>query len=472
MKTAIWWLRRDLRLADNQALDAALERAEAVVPVFVLDHEILDRPTTGHMRVAFMLQGLRRLDAALRERGSRLVVRRGDPAEELAAVVEATGAGAILAEVDYTPHAKARDDRVAERLPLERVGGRLVHPPGTVLKADGAPYVVYTYFGRKWKARTPPTRGVLIPAPDHIPTPEGVDGLPIPNEPTLPDQVPFPAGEAEARRRLEAFTAGDDAPVYRYDEQRDRVDLDATSRLSPYLHLGMLSSRQVVVAAREAMDAAPNAAARENAATWLDELAWREFFVHILHHFPRVLEGSFRQTLQSIRWREDEAGFAAWCQGRTGYPLVDAAMRQLNETGWMHNRARMVVGSFLVKDLLIDWQRGEAYFMEQLVDGDWASNNGGWQWVTGTGTDAAPYFRIFNPVSQSEKHDPDGVYIRRWVPELDAVPDRFIHTPWEMPDDVAREAGCVIGTDYPAPIVDHAQARERTLSAYREAREG
>ncbi|MGD1993808.1 MAG: deoxyribodipyrimidine photo-lyase [Anaerolineae bacterium] len=471
MKTAIWWLRRDLRLTDNQALDAALERAEAVVPVFVLDPTILDRPTTGSVRVAFLLEGLRHLDAALRERGSRLVVRRGDPVDELAAVVEATGARAILAEVDFTPHARARDDRVARQLPLERVGGRLVHPPGTILKADGDPYVVYTHFARKWKARTPPTWGVLLPAPDRIPTPEGVDGLPIPEKPALPGGVPFPSGEAEARRRLSAFASGDDAPLYRYAERRNRVDLDATSRLSPYLHLGMLSSRQVVVGAREAMDAAPGDAAREGAETWLDELVWREFFVHILYHFPHVLEKSFRETLRSIRWAEDEAAFAAWCEGRTGYPLVDAAMRQLNETGWMHNRARMVVGSFLVKDLLINWQRGETYFMRRLVDGDWASNNGGWQWVAGTGTDAAPYFRIFNPVSQSKKHDPNGAYIRRWVPELGAVPDPFIHAPWEMPEDLARNVGCEIGVDYPAPVVDHARARERTLAAYRAARE-
>jgi deoxyribodipyrimidine photo-lyase len=224
------------------------------------------------------------------------------------------------------------------------------------------------------------------------------------------------------------------------------------------------------VAAQAAITSAPDPSARQGAATWLNELIWREFYFHILHFFPHVRGQSFRSALRQIDWLNDEAVFAAWRAGRTGYPAVDAAMRQLATSGWMHNRARMVVASFLVKDLLIDWRWGERWFMQHLVDGDPAANNGGWQWTAGTGTDAAPYFRIFNPISQSQKHDPDGVYIRRWVPELQQVPPKFVHEPWRMPDEVQRDSGCVIGQDYPAPIIDHARARKRALAAYRAAK--
>jgi deoxyribodipyrimidine photo-lyase len=234
----------------------------------------------------------------------------------------------------------------------------------------------------------------------------------------------------------------------------------------------MLSARQALVAAYRALAAAPDGDAVKGAQTWLNELIWREFYVSILYHFPYVLDRSFRPNLQDIPWENDETSFAAWCAGRTGYPVVDAAMRQLVETGWMHNRARMIVASFLVKDLLIDWRWGENYFMQHLIDGDPASNNGGWQWTAGTGTDAAPYFRIFNPVLQGKRHDPRGAYVRRWVPELAGVPDRYIHVPWEMDAETQHASRCVIGRDYPAPIVDHRLARERTLEAYRSAREG
>jgi len=245
------------------------------------------------------------------------------------------------------------------------------------------------------------------------------------------------------------------------------MDLDGTSGLSPYLRFGMVSARQAAWAARQAEAWAKNAAERQGAETWLNELIWREFYAAILYHFPYVRRMAFRQGLRNIPWRDDPAGFAAWADGRTGYPVVDAAMRQLNATGWMHNRARMIAASFFTKDLLIDWRQGERYFMQRLLDGDPASNNGGWQWTAGTGTDAAPYFRVFNPVLQGSKFDPHGAYVRRWVPELVDVPEAYIHSPWEMPADVQKQAGCWIGKDYPAPIVDHHQARQLVLAAYR-----
>ncbi len=465
MKTALWWIRRDLRLRDNPALAAALEHAERVIPVFVLDPALLNSGYVGEKRLAFLLGGLRALDAGLRERGSRLVVRRGDPAETLTDVLHSAQAEAIFAQADVSPYARQRDDRVRQHLPLRLTGGLTVHPPGAVRKQDGDPYIVYTWYSRTWKSFPLPSAADVQPAPEMLlAVLDDVTGEAIPEEPSLPKSVPFAPGEMEARRRLEAFTAG---PIAHYHERRDRMDLDGTSQLSPYLRFGMLSAREAVIAARAAKDDGGG----EGAQTWLDELIWREFYAMILYHHPRVRQESFREPYQRIAWHNDEAEFEAWKAGRTGYPAVDAAMRQLRESGWMHNRARMVVASFLTKDLLIDWRWGERHFMQHLIDGDPAANNGGWQWSAGTGTDAAPYFRIFNPITQGEKHDPQGDYIRRWVPELRNVPDDHIHRPWSMPDAVQQAVGCMIGEDYPAPIVNHKAARKRTLAAYKAARE-
>jgi len=467
---ALYWLRRDLRLADNEVLHAVLEHADRVIPVYVLDPILLER-YAGTKRVAFLFSAIRQLDADLRARGSRLVVRRGNARDALGRLVQEAGATAIFAQEDWTPYARQRDAKVAAHLPLHLVGSPTLRPPGAVLKQDGQPYTVFTPFSRKWKAFAPPSTSELHSVPAQM-SPSDVQSLPIPVEPALPPKVPFPASETEAQNRLRAFTEGRDAPIYRYAQERDRLDLETTSRLSPYLRFGMLSVRQALVAAHRALAAAPDEDAVEGVHTWLNELVWREFYVSILYHFPYVLDRSFRPNLQDIPWENDQTGFAAWCVGQTGYPIVDAAMRQLVETGWMHNRARMIVASFLVKDLLIDWRWGERYFMQHLIDGDPAANNGGWQWTAGTGTDAAPYFRIFNPVVQGRRYDPRGAYVRAWVSELASVPDRYIHAPWKMAAETQRASGCVIGRDYPAPIVDHSQARERTLDAYRSAREG
>ena len=467
MITTIWWIRRDLRLADNRALDGALEAGEQVVPVFVLDPDLLSSPYAGDKRIAFLYDGLRALDADLRDRGSSLLLRRGDPREVLAALTRELDAAAIYAEADVSPYARRRDAAVEAALPLHLVDGLTIHPPDAVHKADGAPYVVYSYYSRSWKSLPLPQAGELTEAPDTIHTPGELEGIAVPNSPTLPGSVPFVAGEREGRRRLEAFVEG---AIEAYADRRDRVDLDGTSCLSPYLRFGMLSARRAAVAALEAKASAGSAAARSGAQTWLDELIWREFYSSILYHFPEVRQHAFRETYRDVPWENDPDAFAAWQTGRTGYPIVDAAMRQLEATGWMHNRARMIVASFLTKDLLIDWRWGERHFMQHLIDGDPAANNGGWQWSAGTGTDAAPYFRIFNPVLQGQKHDPEAAYIRRWVPELAHVDDRYVHKPWTMPDAAQEGSGCRIGADYPAPIIDHSEARQRTLAAYRRAR--
>jgi deoxyribodipyrimidine photo-lyase len=461
--TAIWWIRRDLRLDDNPTLAAALASAERVIPLFVRDPHFDLSPMAGEPRRAFLYAGLRELDAALQARGSRLIVRTGRPADVIPALVAESGAAAVYAEKDASSYALARDRDVAALAPLAYAGSTSVRPPGSVVKPDGTPYTVFTPFSKAWLSQPLPSAADLIAAPQHLPSPGDWPSEAIPALPALRPGSPFPPGEVEGRRRLEAFIAG---PAAAYKAERDRMDLDGTSRLSPYLRFGMVSPRRAVVAALGAQRDAADAAARNGATSWLNELIWREFYIHILHHFPHVSRGSFRPAFDDIPWSNDETAFAAWREGHTGYPVVDAAMRQLLETGWMHNRARMIVASFLVKDLLVDWRWGERWFMQHLLDGDPASNNGGWQWTAGTGTDAAPYFRIFNPVTQGQKFDPDGRFVRRWLPELAGVPDAMIHEPWRLTPMEQRQAGCLIGRDYPGPIIDHAFARERTLAAY------
>ncbi|MFO7678690.1 MAG: deoxyribodipyrimidine photo-lyase [Chloroflexota bacterium] len=470
MNTSIWWIRRDLRLTDNNALEAARQAAGQVIPVFILDPALLKAPQTGEKRLAFLLAGLRQLDADLRQRGSYLVVRQGSPQMALTALMAETGAETLFAEADYTPFALRRDEAIAAELPLTLLPGFTLHHPDSIYKQDGRPYTVFTPFSKQWQQRPFPKPADVIPAPDHIRTPANIATHPLPDSPTLGTAVPFLPGEAEAQRRLRRFVEGDDAPIYRYAAGRDMVDTDGTSQLSPYLRFGMMSARQAVVSARAAWRAAADAAARQGAQVWLNELIWREFYIHILFHFPHVLSGAFRPEYDALPWRNDQKDFEAWQNGRSGFPIVDAAMRQLQETGWMHNRARMIVASFLVKDLLIDWRWGERHFMQHLVDGDPAANNGGWQWTAGTGTDAAPYFRIFNPTSQSQKFDPNGRYIRRWLPELSNVPDAYIHEPAAMPALESQRIGFQLGRDYPAPIINRKLTRPLTLAAYQQAK--
>ena len=463
MKTALWWIRRDLRLSDNQTLNAALGKAEQVIPVFVLDPRLSGSPYASEKRLAFLYDGLRALEDNLRMIGSYLVVRRGDPAQVLASLLGETGAGAIFAEADYSPYARRRDQAIASALPLQLCGGLTVQPVDAVLKADRTPYTVFTPYSKAWLGQ--PWSEALLPAPERIATPLNLISEGIPESPRLSAQIPFRAGEAEAQLHLEEFIR---LAISRYRDDRNRMDLAGTSGLSPYLRFGMISARQAATAARLAERQADDDISRRGAETWLNELIWREFYISILYHFPHVRRQAFRPAMREIRWLNDSEDFQAWTEGRTGYPIVDAAMRQLVLTGWMHNRARMITASFLAKDLLIDWRWGERFFMQHLIDGDPAANNGGWQWSAGTGTDAAPYFRIFNPVMQSMKFDPNGDYIRRYVPELGRVPAEFIHSPWEMPAELQKRNDCLIGKDYPAPIVDHHMARERALLVYKQ----
>jgi deoxyribodipyrimidine photo-lyase len=460
LPTHIWWIRRDLRLIDNPALQAALETCSQLLPVFIRDPRLL--APTAPTRRAFLFNGLRALDADLRARGSRLIVRSGEPLEALTRLTRDSGAQAIYALEDYSPYARARDARVAARLPLKLSVGTTVHHPELVHKADGSPYTVFTPFSKAWKAL--PLSSPTHHLPGNLPAAPQVTSEELPE---VDSPAAFPPGESEALRRLEEFlaTRGD-----AYAEGRDRLDLDGTSTLSPYLRFGMLSPRLAVQRARQSAEQAQNHSARRGFESWINELIWREFYHSVLYEFPYVLKTAFNPRLREIRWREAPEDLLAWKQGRTGYPVVDAGMRQMLATGWMHNRGRMIAASFLTKDLLINWQEGERWFIHCLVDGDPAANNGGWQWTAGVGTDAAPYFRIFNPTLQGQKFDPQGKFVRRWVPELESVPDGFIHTPWMMPLEMQTRLGVYIGLDYPVPIVDHRAARERTLAAYRAGR--
>jgi deoxyribodipyrimidine photo-lyase len=453
--TSIWWIRRDIRLSDNPALHEALKQG-SVIPVFILDPHLLER--TPARRQAFLFGSLRELDSELQRRGSALTIRKGKPEIELLNLITETGAQTIFAEEDYTPYARLRDEQIADSLPLTLVQGQTVHHPASVLKPDGKPYTVFTPFSKTWKSLLP-TDLKPLPAPEHflpVNLPKSVSLSAYPIQQSVPESALFPPGEREAQRRLYQFTQ---SPITNYHETRNRLDLEGTSALSPYIRFGMISLRQ---AAETALNVQRLTFNEKGPQTWLNELIWREFYISILYHFPHVATHAFNPALANIPWRDDEADFAAWKEGRTGIPVVDAAMRQLRQTGWMHNRARMIVASFLVKDLLINWQWGERWFMDNLLDGDPAANNGGWQWTAGTGTDAAPYFRIFNPVLQSAKFDPDGNYIRKWIPELAHLSAPEIHAPWEKD---------IKASGYPSkPIVNRAEARERTLKAYNQSK--
>lgn len=428
MSVSILWFRRDLRLGDHPALLAAAADG-SVLPLFVLDPALWG--PSGDVRRAFLRRTLRALDADLRRFGPGLVVRSGHPESVVPALVAEVAAQAVHVSADFGPYGAARDARVAEALgdvPLVRTGSPYAVAPGRVLTKDGRPYQVFTPFHRAWvdhgwraPAESDPASVDWVGAPSHD----------LPDEPDLSGVSLPEAGEAAALARWAAWRG---TP---YDDVRDRPDLDATSRLSPDLRWGTIHPR-TVLADLDVSD--------PHAATFRKELAWREFYAHVLHHWPASAREYFRPELRGLPYvtgAEMERRLDAWRRGRTGYPIVDAGMRQLLAEGWMHNRVRMIVASFLVKDLHVEWQHGARHFMRHLVDGDLASNQHNWQWVAGCGTDAAPYFRIFNPTTQRKNFDPDGGYVRRWVPEL------------------TDPAG-----DYPEPIVDHAEQRAATLEAY------
>ncbi len=464
--TALLWFRRDLRVADHPALTLAAREFDRVIPVFVLDDTLLQGRFASAPRTRFMLGCLHALDTALRDCGSGLVIRHGAPEDELVKLADETGAGAVLWTSDVAPYARARDRRVT--IALSDAGVR-AQPQGGTYVVDiskprtqvGKPFTVFSPFHRRWLDLE---RRTIHRAPSELPALPGslrkgripsVDALDVDGH-DLPEPLCEP-GEPAARKALTRWL---DGGLKTYDDTHDLVaDEHGTSGLSPYLRWGCIS----------AAECESRAARRtgQGASAWIRQLCWRDFYAHVMLTHPGNAHHEFQPRYRDLEWVEDDDALEAWRTGTTGFPLVDAAMRQLARTGWMHNRARLVVGSFLTKDLHLDWRLGEAHFEALLLDGEPAQNNGNWQWVSSVGVDPAPYFRrIFNPMLQQRKFDPDGVYVRRWVPELRDVPDDKLVEPWTMTGDEQAAAGCVIGSDYPAPIVEHAVERRRAVERY------
>jgi deoxyribodipyrimidine photo-lyase len=472
---AIVWFRRDLRLADHVALERAARAGRRIVCAFVLDPELLRGPRVGAPIVSFFFDSLAELRGRLRERSSDLAVLEGDFATELRGLARRTGATALYYNVDYERAAIERDRRVSEAL---RAGGLAVEAcldhvyfgAEEALKADGSAYTVFTPYKRRWLERLdadprPPAESLAAIARKLAS--RGLVGetraVPEPQEYGHERSERFPkGGESRANAALECFIA---ERIGGYAQERNFPAQPGTSHLSPHLRAGTIGIRTCVAAALEARRTA-RAGRRSGAETWLSELIWREFYQQVLANFPHVENEPFLAAAKGLTYRACEADWKAWCDGRTGYPIVDAAMVQLNTYGWMHNRLRMIVASFLTKDLLLDYRLGERYFEQHLADGDVAANNGGWQWSSSTGTDAAPYFRVFNPVLQSKKFDPGGTFIRAMLPQLAALPDAALHEPWTVSPLEAEALNFRLGRDYPLPIVDHAEARARALAAY------
>jgi deoxyribodipyrimidine photo-lyase len=460
------WFRKDLRLEDNTALhEASGDSAGGVIPFYTSEPSLLSRPDMAAVRVQFVLDALGDLAARIERAGSRLALDHGEAVDTVVRAARAADVSAVYWNDEYEPALRARDDAVenalrAQGFRVKRFHDRLLAPPGAIHNAQGRPFVVYSPFRRACE-RLP--SGAPLPAVTRFATHD----LPRRRVARLEAlgfalRVPrWPSGAGAAGARLASFLK-DGLP--RYAKERDVPAAGAVSRLSPHLRFGTIGVRTVAAAVRAAgrEDRRIEAAARK----FVEELRWRDFYAHVLHHFPHAERGAFRPEYDALAWTGDPGHFDAWRAGRTGYPMVDAGMRELAATGFMHNRLRMIVASFLVKDLLLDWRLGERHFMSHLVDGDPANNNGGWQWAASTGTDAQPWFRIFNPMLQGRRFDPEGTYVKRWVPELRAVPAVWVHRPWEAPAEVLRKAKIALGRDYPAPIVDHGEQRERALAMF------
>lgn len=466
-RSALVWFRRDLRAHDHAALHAALKSGGRVFCAFVFDTGILDKlPSRADRRVEFIWHSVVELKKTLEQMGGGLMVRHGCAREEIPALVAAFNIEAVYINRDYEPAAVERDVAVEGVLRKQGVAflackDQVIFEKDEVLTQGGRPFTVFTPYKNAWLKKLAPFYMKSYPVSRYLgslakPPAEVMPALAkLGFKKTNLLELALPVGASGARKLFADFKTRMD----RYHEHRDYPAIGGTSYLSAHLRFGTISVRELARAAWLAQNS--------GAETWLSELVWRDFYFMILHHSPHVARSAFRPEFDGLQFDNDMILFKAWCEGRTGFPLVDAAMRQINQTGYMHNRLRMVSASFLVKDLHVDWRWGERYFAQHLIDFDLAANNGGWQWAASTGCDAQPYFRIFNPVTQSRKFDPQGNFIRSYVPELAGCDDKFIHAPWLMNVEQQRLAGVSIGRNYPAPVVDHDTARKRTLEMYR-----
>ena len=466
----IVWFRQDLRLEDNPALHAAVERGP-IIPVYIWSPEDEAPWAPGAASRYWLHQSLERLGADLAKHRVRLVLRIGPAAKVLDALLEETKAGAVYWNRRYEPNVIERDAAIKKALTgrgieVKSFNGALLFEPWEIENKSGKPYQVFTQFWKTCLKGSEPAAPLPAPANFTVPerSPETFALADLELEPTIDwaggIREAWDIGEEAAHTRLEAFL---DEAVQDYAAKRNNPDTDGTSRMSPHLHFGEIGPRQIWHAVqRRGTDLGGTTGAEK----FLAEVGWREFSHHLLYHFPHTTDAPLRENFAHFPWHDDDEALQSWQRGRTGYPMVDAGMRELWHTGWMHNRVRMITASFLTKDLVLAWQHGAKWFWDTLVDADLANNTQGWQWTAGCGADAAPYFRIFNPVTQGQKFDPNGDYVRRWVPELAALPTKYLHGPWEAPAAVLKDAGITLGETYPKPIVDHKEAREKALAAF------
>ncbi|RYX79134.1 deoxyribodipyrimidine photo-lyase [bacterium] len=464
MKTTIVWFRNDLRVHDHPALAKAVSESDSVIPLFIIDDALMNGGVRGSNRNRFLLESLTDLRQLLQAIGGDLVIRRGKAVEVLQTLVNEHHVDAVYYTADYTPYSIKRDKTIESAFKdsdttVRGFAGRLIVSSIDKLNTkSGTPHKVFTPFWRNWQTiqrRTIAQKPSSLRLPSNI----AIGELPKMSDITLDSDLSpsvLQGGESAGRKRLDDFLKND---IKQYSDNSNNMAADATSRLSAYLHFGCISPREIETMLPD----------NKGAAAWHRQLCWRDFYHYVLFHHPHK-DQEFQERYRDMQWGDDEKLLSAWQQGKTGYPVVDAAMRQLNQEGWMHNRARLIVGSFLVKDLWIDWRLGEAYFMKMLIDGDTANNNGNWQWIASVGVDPAPVFRrLYNPSSQAKNYDPNGDYVHRYVPELKDVPLKYLAEPWTMTMDQQREYNCVLGSDYPEPIVDHKQARLAALERYRQA---
>lgn len=464
MSTCLLWFRQDLRLADHPALATALEQATSLVPVFIWDPQQAEH--WGAAQKVWLHHSLSSLAESLRQRGSDLILRVGESQAVLSELAAETQAKQVCWQRAYDPLQRAGDEQISTHLQAQGLNvaicnGGLLFEPEQIHTQSGGPYKVFTPFWRRCLDQPSPAEA--LPAPDQLPpTLAELNSDSLASLGLLPEHPwqhkisqHWQAGEPAAQQQLLAFAE----QVAQYAELRNFPGQAGSSRLSPYLHFGEISPRQVW----QTLAPLP---ATEGKRVFLSEIGWREFAHHILYHFPETLQRPLDVRFEKFKWETDPAGVRAWQRGLTGYPIVDAGMRELWQTGWMHNRVRMIVASFLSKNLLVHWQAGADWFWDTLVDADLANNTLNWQWVAGCGADAAPFFRIFNPVTQGQKFDPQGLYIRKWLPELQALPDKWLFAPWQAPAEVLAAARIRLGVDYPEPLMDHAEARERALQRF------